>query len=58
MLGWWFTVRLHTTEVALQDSEAHLLASWETGVSGLRWIEDLVAQGVAQQLSGRGYPNR
>ena len=58
MLGWWFTVRLHTTEGTLRNSEAHHLASWETGVSGLRWIEDLVAQGIAQQLSGGGYSNR
>jgi hypothetical protein len=52
MLGWWFTVRLQTTEGARQKSEAHHFPSWETGFSGLRWIEGLVAQGVAQQLSG------
>lgn len=58
MLGWWFTVRLHSADSVQQNSDAQQLASWETGVSGLRWIEDLVAQGVAQKVSGGGYPNR
>lgn len=58
MQGWWFTVRPHATERSQRHSAAHHLSSWETGVSGLRWIEDLVAQGVTQQLSGGVYPNR
>lgn len=51
-------MRVHTKADALRNNEANHLASWETGVSGLRWIEDLVAQGIAQQLSGGGYSNR
>ncbi len=60
MLGWWFTVKLRTeTEWSkLPDRDLHQLASWETGVSGIRWLEQLVAVGEAQKLSGNAYPNR
>jgi hypothetical protein len=60
MLGWWFTVRLHTeTEWStLPDRDKYQLASWETGVSGIRWIEKLVTNGEAEKLSGNAYPNR
>jgi hypothetical protein len=60
MMGWWFTVRLHPNmgSNTLADQDRPLLASWETGVSGLRWIEELVAQRVAQKTHAGGYPNR
>lgn len=60
MLGWWFTVRLHTSIEWSQipDREKYQLASWEAGVSGIRWIEHLVSTGEAEKLSGNAYPNR
>ena len=39
-------------------SKDSILASWEVGVSGLRWLDDLVAQGKAVKLNGNGYPTR
>ena len=60
MLGWWFVVRRVNSDdrspLPLRD-ELHL-ATWETGVSGIRWIEDLVVQGIAQKTQSGGYPNR
>lgn len=60
MLGWWFCVRLNAPKESPVNigGDEHLLATWETGVSGFRWIEDLVAKGIAQKQLGGGYPNR
>ncbi len=51
MLGWMVLVYPKSNEDAK-------LASWEVGVSGLRWLDDLVAQGKAKKLSGNGYSTR
>lgn len=60
MLGWWFVVRRVDADdwstPPVRD-ELHL-ATWETGVSGTKWIEDLVVQGIAQKTLSGGYPNR
>ncbi|MEU8920448.1 hypothetical protein AB0D10_05840 [Kitasatospora sp. NPDC048545] len=62
MLGWWIGV----TELAPEEIDragreqfrAALLATWEVGVSGIGWVEELVAAGKAEQLLHGGYPNR
>ena len=51
MLGWMVLVYPKSNEDAK-------LASWEVGVSGLRWLDDLVAEGKAVKLNGNGYPTR
>jgi hypothetical protein len=35
-----------------------LVALWETGLYGLKWIDDLVKAGQVADLGGDGYPNR
>ena len=57
MLGW------HVYVVTKKDSdnlgnEAPAVASWGTGLYGLRWIDELVKQGKAVDLGGNGYPCR
>jgi hypothetical protein len=54
MLGWEFFV----TREADQKTSRPLLASWQTGLGGTDWIDDLVAKGVATNLGGNGYPMR
>lgn len=56
MLGWWITVADGRTAGALSKDAA--LASWEIGLGGLRWLDDLVTAGKAQKLRGDGYPTR
>lgn len=51
MMGWMVLVYPKSNEDAK-------LASWEVGVSGLRWLDDLVAEGKAVKLNGNGYPTR
>lgn len=62
MIGWWIVVstqRPEERDSADQDSRrAAILAQWEAGAEGIRWVELLVEQGKAEKLSGGGYPNR
>jgi hypothetical protein len=63
MLGWWITIKSLPPEEAdkLLSKEAsapYMLANWEVGVSGLRWLNELVDAGKAQQLKNGSYPNR
>lgn len=62
MLGW--NIRIYR-----QDADGHepatwdtgfgdRVAVWQTGLGGLRWIDDLVEQGRAVDLQGNGYPMR
>jgi len=53
MLGWWFVI---AQGHAAAGAESTLL-TWEAGVSGLRWLDDLVKADKVQQLRGDGYPN-
>lgn len=53
MLGWWIVV---TRSEAGDKAEA--LASWEVGLGGLRWLEDLEAEGRLTGLRSDGYPTR
>jgi hypothetical protein len=34
------------------------VSTWQAEVEGLRWIDELVAKGVATPLTGNGYPYR
>ena len=43
---------------AIIDRKKSVLAEWETGVGGIRWLEKLVEEGKATKLRGDGYPNR
>ena len=60
MLGYWIVVSTQTPEErdAIIDRKKSVLAEWETGVGGIRWLEKLVKEGKATKLRGDGYPNR
>ena len=63
MLGWGINVLNVTPEqketLRSRDVFApYLLASWEAGMEGLQWIEELVEKGKATKLKSDGYPNR
>lgn len=60
MLGWWFLVTHQTPKdwALMPDREQYRIASWETGTDGIRWIEALALQGLAEKQSGHGYPSR
>ena len=60
MLGYWIVVSTQTPEErdAIIDRKKPVLAEWETGVGGIRWLEKLVEEGKATKLRGDGYPNR
>lgn len=60
MLGYWIVVSTQTPEErdAIIDRKKSVLAEWETGVGGIRWLEKLVEEGKAAKLRGDGYPNR
>jgi hypothetical protein len=60
MMGWWFVVTKQTPieiDTAF-DNAAGLLATWETSVSGIEWLQKLVKEGKASQIAFNGYPNR
>lgn len=60
MLGYWIVVSTQTPEErdAIIDRKKSVLAEWETGVGGIRWLEKLVEEGKATKLRGDDYPNR
>ncbi len=62
MLGWDILVfrKLNEGEspATLESPEGKILAAWETGLSGLDWIDELVKAGKAIDLGGGGYPSR
>ena len=61
MLGWWVILSSATPQERDADRNAtdKNLATWETGVQGMRWLNDLVAEGQAREESLKGgYPNR
>lgn len=60
MIGWWIVIAAQTPEErdAATDRRAAILADWEISPFGIGWIEQLVDQGKAEQLSFGGYPNR
>ena len=60
MLGYWIVVSTQTPEErdAIIDRKKSVLAEWETGVGGIRWLEKRGEAGKATKLRGDGYPNR
>ena len=50
MLGWEIFVTRQGSEAAV--------ASWTTGVFGLKWLDQLVQEHRAVDLGGDGYPSR
>lgn len=34
------------------------MAVWQTGVWGLKWLDELIQQGAVLDLGGNGYPTR
>lgn len=62
MIGWWIVVSTQSPDErdqADQDGRrAAILAQWEAGADGIRWIEALVDEDLAEKLAGGGYPNR
>lgn len=63
MLGWRISVSSLTPEVkdltSREEQRKYILATWETGLGGTGWLEDLAAQGKATwDKSADGYPWR
>ena len=53
MLGWWITVFSDEDR-----QEPHLIASWECGIGGADWLDELCQAGHAEQTENKGgYPN-
>ena len=53
MLGWWITVFSDEDR-----QEQHLIASWECGIGGAGWLDELCQAGHAEQTENNGgYPN-
>ena len=53
MLGWWISVFSDADR-----QEPHLIASWECGVSGADWLDELCKEGRAVQTENKGgYPD-
>ena len=52
MLGWQVFVLKES------DADGKSMISWSTGFDGLSWLDELVKQGLAQDLGGSGYPNK
>lgn len=53
-----FVAGLYVSHPGFIDRKKSVLAEWETGVGGIRWLEKLVEEGKATKLRGDGYPNR
>jgi hypothetical protein len=62
MLGWHISVYQQSdggnVPATPETSAGTRLAVWQTGLYGLRWLDELVAEGRAIDLGGNGYPNR
>ena len=54
MIGWLIIVSLPIAE----GSDRQVVARWEAGADGIRWLEHLVQTGKASKLTKDGYPNR
>jgi hypothetical protein len=54
MLGWEVIVQKESDV----NQAGQSLMSWTTGLGGLSWLDELVKQGLAQDLGGNGYPNK
>jgi len=62
MLGWGIIVYALSPEekdrADQNERESAILAKWDAGLFGIRWLAELVQSGAAEQLSKYGYPNK
>lgn len=58
MLGWFIIIARQDANAPAGSKDAQPLATWETGLGGLDWIDALVDQGKATRESAGGYPTR
>ena len=62
MLGWHISVYRQTdggaSPAAPESAHGIRLAVWQTGVGGLKWLDELVTAGKTMDLGGNGYPCR
>jgi len=63
MLGWNISVyrlieECRADPATFASESGTRLATWQTGLGGLDWIDALVSAGHAMELAGNGYPNR
>lgn len=58
MLGWFITIARQDANATAGSKDVQTLATWETSLGGLDWIDALVAQGKATRESAGGYPTR
>lgn len=49
MLGW---------KIYIKKEPDNLIASWQVGLGGLAWIDELIKAGLIKDLGGNGYPNK
>jgi hypothetical protein len=59
MLGWGFIIQQLTNKLLAKGhySRKEPFARWDTSMFGIKWVEDLVAQGKAEKILFDGYPN-
>lgn len=59
MLGWYFCIYAQSDMLTNQSAaNTPKLASWEAGIGGTEWLNDLVKLGQATENGGNGYPLR
>jgi hypothetical protein len=58
MLGWLVVIAHADAPAPVMRDGPRTLASWQTSLGGLDWIEAMVAKGAAKWCSGNGYPSR
>ena len=58
MLGWLVVIAHAEAPEPVKRDGTRTLASWQTSIGGLDWIDALVAKGAATWCSGAGYPSR
>jgi hypothetical protein len=62
MLGWHVTVYRqldrNASPASTDSPDRSRVAVWQTGVFGLRWLDEFVKAGTAIDLGGSGYPQR
>lgn len=62
MLGWHISVYRSTgvqfQAFNMEQAERQRIAVWQTGWSGLDWIEEILQSGNGHQFGASGYPNR
>jgi hypothetical protein len=61
MLGWLISIyrkkSRFTSPATAKSVQGERLAIWQSGMWGLRWIDELVKSGKSIQLQRGGYPN-